>query len=53
MNIEFNKDFCLEMFELLLDVDSTTGMYESVQDTVCSMLIMLQVPTARFTRAAL
>ena len=44
MNIEFNKDFCLEMFELLLDVDSTTGMYESVQDTVCSMLNMLQVP---------
>ncbi|MBR3297527.1 MAG: M42 family metallopeptidase [Firmicutes bacterium] len=44
MNIEFNKDFCLEMFEVLLDVDSTTGMYESVQDTVCSMLNMLQVP---------
>ena len=35
---EFDKSFCRETFQKLIDVDSTTGQYEEIQETVCRML---------------
>ena len=34
----FDQTFCLETFEKLLSVDSTTGWYEDIQALTCSML---------------
>ena len=34
----FDERACLELFETLLKVDSTTGQYEEIQKTVTQML---------------
>ena len=41
---EFDSAYCLEMFQRLLAVDSTTGQYEQIQELVCRLLEELQVP---------
>ncbi|MBQ9031606.1 MAG: M42 family metallopeptidase [Parasporobacterium sp.] len=40
----FDESYCIECFQKLLQVDSTTGQYEEIQDLLCSMLEDLQVP---------
>ena len=40
----FDSEYCLEMFQRLLAVDSTTGQYEQIQKLVCQLLEELQVP---------
>ena len=42
--IPFDERYCLESFERLLAVDSTTGQYEESQRLLCRMLDELQVP---------
>ena len=37
MNV-FDEKYCLDTFERLLGVDSTTGQYEEIQDLICKML---------------
>ena len=34
----FDQTYCLETFERLLAVDSTTGWYEDIQDLTCALL---------------
>ena len=34
----FDKDYCLDMFKKLIDVDSTTGQYEAIQELTCSII---------------
>ena len=41
---EFDSAYCLEMFQRLLAVDSTTGQYEQIQELVGRLLGELQVP---------
>ena len=40
----FDESYCLETFERLLAVDSTTGQYEEIQALVAGMLDELGVP---------
>ena len=40
----FDESYCLETFERLLAVDSTTGQYEEIQALVAAMLDELGVP---------
>lgn len=35
---DFDEAFCLEMFQKLISVDSTTGQYEQMQALICDML---------------
>ena len=41
---EFDKEYCLDCFERLLEADSTTGQYEEVQAVLCSLLDELGYP---------
>ncbi len=34
----FDEKYCLEVFRELLNVDSTTGQYEEIQERICEML---------------
>lgn len=38
MGASFNEDYCLEAFQRLLAVDSTTGQYEEIQALLCDMI---------------
>lgn len=40
----FDQAYCLDVFEQLIRVDSTTGQYEEIQALVCRMLDQLDVP---------
>ena len=41
---EFDEKYCIETFERLLDVDSTTGQFRQIQQLVCSILNELDYP---------
>ena len=41
---EFDEKYCLEAFERLIKVDSTTGQYEDIQALTCQMLDELGFP---------
>ena len=41
---EFDEKYCIETFERLLDVDSTTGQFRQIQQLICSMLDELDYP---------
>ena len=45
----FDAEWCLEAFQRLISVDSTTGQYEEIQDLLCRMLTELGFPF-RLTR---
>ena len=36
--VAFDEKFCLNTFEKLIAVDSTTGQYEEIQALVCGMM---------------
>lgn len=36
--VRFDEQYCIDIFEKLLLVDSTTGQYEQIQDLLCSIL---------------
>lgn len=38
MMYTFDKEYCLDVFEKLIGVDSTTGQYEAIQELVLSMI---------------
>ncbi len=40
----FDERYCLDTFQKLLAVDSTTGQYEQIQELLCSMLDELGFP---------
>ena len=40
----FDEKYCLEAFERLLKIDSTTGQYEEIQALLCEMLDEIDVP---------
>ena len=40
----FREALCLDLFQKLISVDSTTGQYEEIQKLVCSMLDEMDVP---------
>ena len=42
--LPFDEAYCLEVFQRLLEVDSTTGFYEEIQDLACEMLDEMNVP---------
>ncbi len=41
---DFDEKYCIETFERLLDVDSTTGQFRQIQQLICSMLDELDYP---------
>lgn len=41
---EFDETYCLDAFEKLIGVDSTTGQYEQIQKLLCSLLDDLGCP---------
>ena len=43
----FDEAFCLDAFQRLLAVDSTTGQYREIEDLLCSMLDELDCPYTR------
>ena len=40
----FDEKYCISTFERLLDVDSTTGQYEQIQQLICQILEELDYP---------
>ena len=40
----FDQNYCLEVFQRLLSVDSTTGQYEEIQRLLCAILDDLDCP---------
>ena len=40
----FDEKYCISTFERLLDVDSTTGQYEQIQQLLCQILEELDYP---------
>ena len=42
--LAFDENYCLETFERLLAVDSTTGYYEEIQTLLCKILDELAIP---------
>ena len=36
--LAFDEKYCLDCFEKLVAVDSTTGQYEAIQKLLCAML---------------
>ena len=43
----FDETYCLDAFQRLLAVDSTTGQYREIEDLLCSMLDELGCPYTR------
>lgn len=41
---EFDETYCLDAFEKLIAVDSTTGQYEEIQRLICRMLDEMDFP---------
>lgn len=41
---DFDEAFCLEMFQKLISVDSTTGQYEQMQTVICDILDEMGYP---------
>lgn len=42
--MKFNQERCIDYFKKLLDIDSTTGQYEDLQDMLCNMLDEMGYP---------
>ncbi len=42
--LHFDESYCLDIFQRLLAVDSTTGQYEEIQALLCSLLDGLGLP---------
>ena len=42
--LTFDEKYCLDTFEKLIGVDSTTGQYEEIQALICGMLDGMDVP---------
>ena len=43
----FDENYCIETFEKLLAVDSTTGQYEQIEDLLAGMLMKMNYPFMR------
>ncbi len=42
--LTFDSDYCIQTFQKLLSVDSTTGQYEEIQALLCPMLDSMEYP---------